>query len=169
MPGMPAQGAAADKVDEQKHAENEKIDQAKAEKEKSDDAAKEQADEDARHAKARKKTQRDKELSALKRTPKYQAQKWLLGVTKLISQCSEKSDVAKKSKKLPAGTDKIYFAKLQKHSEQLQELEKDIRSLLSKPKELKLKLGIGHELVEKVKDDLKSFNLIWRGCYKESK
>ena len=105
-------------------------------------------------------------MEKLKKTPRYQGQKWLNGVTKLIAECNDKANKAKKGKKLPAGTDKTYRKKFEDHSAALTTLEAEIRALLQK-RELRIKLIEGHKVVDRVKEDLKAFNLLYRGYYKD--
>ena len=69
---------------------------------------------------------------------------------------------------MPSGTDKTYKAKFEKHCKTLAGLEQEIRALMTKSKRnLKEKLTHANCTIDEVKDDVKAFNLLWRGYYAE--
>ena len=73
----------------------------------------------------------------------------------------------KKSKvKRVAQSANTYRKKFEDHSAALTTLEAGIRALLQK-RELRIKLIEGHKVVDAVKEDLKAFNLLYRGYYKD--
>ena len=117
--------------------------------------------------KALKKAQREKSLKDLKKKPAYQAQRWLVGVAKLIAECKVKCGVAKKAKKLPAGTNVTYTQKFAAHCVVLEKLERQLRDSMSKPKDLKSMLDAANQAVADVKEDVRAFNLLYRGYYKD--
>jgi flagellar biosynthesis GTPase FlhF len=151
--------AAKEKQDrEAKEKEDREVKEKEEQEAKAREAAdKAEAERIATEEKNQKKAERDKMMEKLKKTPRYQGQKWLNGVTKLVT---------KKGKKLPAGTDKTYRKKFEDHSAALTTLEAEIRALLQK-RELRIKLIEGHKVVDRVKEDLKAFNLLYRGYYKD--
>lgn len=118
-------------------------------------------------AKEKKKADRDKALEKLKQTPRYQAQQWLNGVTRLISDVNDNANKSKKATKLPTGTNKTYHKKFQDQSTKLSSLEASIRALLGKPRELRKELTAAVDYVTQVKTDVKAFNLLYRGYYNE--
>ena len=160
--------AAKEKQDrEAKEKEDREVKEKEEQEAKAREAAdKAEAERIATEEKNQKKAERDKMMEKLKKTPRYQGQKWLNGVTKLITDCNDKASKAKKGKKLPAGTDKTYRKKFEDHSAALTTLEAEIRALLQK-RELRIKLIEGHKVVDRVKEDLKAFNLLYRGYYKD--
>ena len=111
---------------------------------------------------------KEKEFNNLKKTPRYQAQKWLSGVCKLVTECADKQPKAKRATKSPANTNKVDEGKSTRHEEELETLEKEIRANINSVSLLRKALGPATEEVEAVTADVAAFNLLWRGYYKDN-
>ena len=125
-----------------------------------------------------KKNDRREKLEAtrkqLEKCPHHQATKWLTGLQKMLNElegCLQKAATAAKDAdcKLPANTAATYNTTFTEAKKKILQFRSSLEANMSNKTKLKKLMADAKTAVETTKRDMKAFQLLWRGYYKEKK